>query len=112
MKHPKLHDHFSYFECFTIEAAFTSQVITLFVYNASQNVSTSIFEMFLVFGSQVILDVIAFMVSCTESKMLKLEELELLNFTRDQMMNEVLSQYSINYILSKSPIVYINESII
>ena len=68
--------------------------------------------MFLVFGSQVILDVIAFMVSCTESKMLKLEELELLNFTRDQMMNEVLSQYSINYILSKSPIVYINESII
>ena len=63
----------SEFECFSIEAAFSSHVITLFIYDANLDTSISIFEMFLVFGSQVILDVLAFMVICTESKMLKLE---------------------------------------
>lgn len=73
VKHPKLFEHLSEFECFSIEAAFSSHVITLFIYDANLDTSISIFEMFLVFGSQVILDVLAFMVICTESKMLKLE---------------------------------------
>jgi Rab-GTPase-TBC domain len=42
-----------------VEAAFTSQFITLFIYDAPLPIATRIFEMFLVEGEQVILDFIA-----------------------------------------------------
>lgn len=42
-----------------MEAAFSSQIITLFIYDASPEVALRIFEMFLIDGAQIIVDVLA-----------------------------------------------------
>ena len=49
-KLPRLSEHFSADEYFTFEAAFTSQLITLFVYDASYSVSLTVLELFLLEG--------------------------------------------------------------
>lgn len=48
----------------TIEAAFTSHVITLFIYDAPFDLATRIFELFLLEGPQVIVDIAAAMIDC------------------------------------------------
>jgi hypothetical protein len=50
MEIPELHLHFQHDEYMTMEAAFTSQLITLFIYDASVEVSDRIFELFLLDG--------------------------------------------------------------
>lgn len=45
-------------EGFTIEACFTSQVVTLFIYDVGFEEATRIFELFLVDGEQIILDLL------------------------------------------------------
>ena len=41
-----------------MEATFTSQVITLYIYDAPLEIATKIFEMFLVDGAQLIADLL------------------------------------------------------
>jgi len=42
-----------------MEAAFSSMIITIFVYDANPALATRIFELFLIDGEQAIIDVIA-----------------------------------------------------
>jgi hypothetical protein len=46
----KVYDHFAAEEGFTIEACFTSQIVTLFIYDCEFNEATRIFELFLLMG--------------------------------------------------------------
>jgi hypothetical protein len=59
MAHPDLWAHFKKDEFMSMEAAFSSQIITLFIYDASPEVALRIFEMFLIDGAQIIVDVLA-----------------------------------------------------
>jgi len=95
-----------------MEAAFSSQIITLFIYDASPKLATRIFEMFLVDGAQAIVDVIATMLELAEEELLKLEELELMNFLRKHIFEEVFNKYPISFVLSKSPNVFILENLV
>ena len=95
-----------------MEAAFSSQIITLFIDDASPQLATRIFEMFLVDGAQAIVDVIANMLELAEEELLKLEELELMNFLRKQIFEEVFNKYPISFVLSKSPNVFILDSLV
>lgn len=64
-KWPKLHRRFQSHEYLTMEAAFTSQIITLNIVDApSQQIATRIFELFLVSGAQVIVDLCVGMLEC------------------------------------------------
>ena len=50
LKWPKLYDRFQNEECLTVEAAFTSHIITLFIYDAPFDIATRILELFLLKG--------------------------------------------------------------
>ncbi len=54
---PKLHERFQSEDYLTIEAAFTSHVITLYIYDAPFSIATRIFELFLLEGAQIIVDI-------------------------------------------------------
>jgi hypothetical protein len=55
---PRLHHRMHTDEYLTMEATFTSQVITLYIYDAPLEIATKIFEMFLVDGAQLIADLL------------------------------------------------------
>jgi len=95
-----------------MEAAFSSQIITLFIYDASPLLATRIFEMFLVDGAQVIVDVIASMLELAEKELLKLEELDLMNYLRKEIFEHVFNKYPITFVLSKSPNVFILDTLV
>ena len=67
---PELHEHFQMDEYMTMEAAFTSQLITLFIYDASAEVSDRILELFLLDGEQIIVDLLAVMLELKAHKLL------------------------------------------
>lgn len=71
-----------------MEAAFTSQIITLFIYDAPLPIATRIFEMFLVEGEQVILDLIAGLIETQYSEIITMEETELMEFFRRDILIE------------------------
>ena len=95
-----------------MEAAFSSQIITLFIYDASPKLATRIFEMFLIDGAQTIVDVLASMLELAEEELLKLEELELMNYLRKEIFEHVFNKYPITFVLSKSPNVFILDTLV
>jgi hypothetical protein len=95
-----------------MEAAFSSQIITLFIYDASPLLATRIFEMFLVDGAQAIVDVIASMLELAEEELLKLEELDLMNYLRKEIFDHVFNKYPTTFVLSKSPNVFILDTLV
>lgn len=77
-----------------MEAAFTSQLITLFIYDAPLPIATRIFEMFLVEGEQVILDFIAGLIEMQYAKIIMMEETELMEFFRRDILIETFKSKS------------------
>ena len=56
---PKLHQRMQSDEYLSMESTFTSQIITLYIYDAPLEIATRIFELFLLDGAQIIVDLIA-----------------------------------------------------
>ncbi len=77
-----------------MEAAFTSQFITLFIYDALLPIATRIFEMFLVEGEQVILDLIAGLIETQYLEIIAMEETELMEFLRRDILIETFKSKS------------------
>mmetsp|Transcript_41283 Transcript_41283/g.54267 ORF Transcript_41283/g.54267 Transcript_41283/m.54267 type:complete len:106 (-) Transcript_41283:73-390(-) len=84
-------------------ACFSSQLITLFIYGNQFGAAAKIFELFLLDGEQVLVDMLAGMMQHRKQTILQLEELELMNYLQKEMAQECLSQMSIRELL-KHPV--------
>ena len=72
-------------------ASFSSQLITLFIYGNNFNAATKVFELFLLDGEQVLVDMLAGMIIHKRHTIMALEELELMNYLQKDMAHECLS---------------------
>jgi hypothetical protein len=69
-------------------------VITLYIYDAPLDIATRIFELFLLDGAQVIVDLIAGLIDIQYSKIMRLEELELMTYLRKEIITDVFSSFT------------------
>jgi hypothetical protein len=80
-------------------ASFSSQFITLFIYDNDFNAAIKVFELFLLDGEQVLVDLLAGMIQHKKKTVLSLEDLELMTYLRRDMIKDCLTTMSINDIL-------------
>ena len=80
-------------------ASFSSQFITLFIYDNDFNAAVKVFELFLVDGEKVLVELLAGMIMHKKATILQLSDLELMTYLRKDMVQECLSQMSIREIL-------------
>ena len=69
-KNKQVYNHIEKDEVATVEACFSSQIITLFIYDNDREKVFRIFELFLLEGEQVLIDLIASMLSLKKQKIL------------------------------------------
>lgn len=79
---PELHERITESDYLTMESTFTSHIITLFIYDAPPEIAVRIFELFLVDGAQVIVDLSASLIECQYGEMMRLDELDLMHYLR------------------------------
>jgi hypothetical protein len=82
-------------EAVTMEASFSSQIITCFIYDVPFPLAMRIFELFLVEGEQVILDLLAGMITLKTDKILQLEEIDLMNYLKKYIVQDCFNEYTI-----------------
>lgn len=80
-------------------ASFSSQFITLFIYDNEFSAALKVFELFLLDGEKVLVEILAGMVHHKKQVLLGLDDLDLMNYLRKDMVQECLSQMSIREIL-------------
>jgi len=83
----------------TAAASFSSQLITLFIYDNDFSAAVKVFELFLLDGEKVLVDLLAGMILHKKHKVLSFDDLELMNYLRKDMVQECLSEMSISDIL-------------
>lgn len=83
----------------TMAASFSSQLITLFIYDNDFNSAVKIFELFLLDGEKVLVDLLAAMIQHKKEKILQLDDLELMNYLRKDMVLECLTEMQVIDIL-------------
>ena len=81
-----------------MEAGFTSHLVTLFKDAPEQQ--EQIFELFLLSGERVLIDLILAMLRAMQPKILKLQDLALLDYVRKSMVDEVLRRHSLSSLLN------------
>ena len=81
-------------------ASFSSQFITLFIYDNDFSAATKVFELFLLDGERVLVETLAGMVMHKRQKLLQMEDLELMNYLRKDMVQECLTEMSVRQILT------------
>ena len=83
-----------------MEACFSSQIITLFIYDNKRDKAFRIFELFLLEGEQVLVDLIAAMLYEKRRQIVQLEELDLMNYLRKDMVQECFDEMSLEALLN------------
>ena len=76
-------------------ASFSSQFITLFIYDNDFTAATKVFELFLLDGERVLVETLAGMVMHKRQKLLQMEDLELMNYLRKDMVQECLTEMTV-----------------
>lgn len=104
-KHKQVYEHLMTEDGFSVEACFTSQIVTLFIYDCEFAEATRIFELFLIDGEQVIVDLLATIIEVKTETILILKEFELINYCRSVMVKETLREYELSQLLPKKPLV-------
>ena len=84
-KHCKAVHHHLHSEEAQMAASFSSQLITLFIYGNDFNAAAKVFELFLLDGEQVLVDMLAGMIQHKRHTILQLEELELMSYLQKDM---------------------------
>ena len=92
---PTVYEHLMAEESFTIEVCFTSQIVTLFIYDCAFEEATRIFELFLIDGEQILVDLLVTIIEIKTDQILKLEELDLMNYLRRDMITETLKEFTL-----------------
>ena len=79
-KHCRAVYHHMHREQVPMAASFSSQLITLFIYGNDFNAAAKVFELFLLDGEQVLVDMLAGMIQHKRHTILQLEEMELMSY--------------------------------
>ena len=106
----QVYNHIEQDEVATIEACFSSQIITLFIYDNDRDKVFRIFELFLLEGEQVLVDLIASMLYMKRKHIVKLEELDLMNYLRKDMVHECYNENSLQELLKNKNLVRLSQS--
>lgn len=85
-KFPDLHQRFEHSEYLSIEATFTTHIMSLYIYDARLDIATHLFEIFLVEGHQVIVDLCASLIEAQYKDIMRYDDLQLMNFLRKDMI--------------------------
>lgn len=91
---PLLARHLSSDDLFTMEAAFTSHVVTLFRGVSSAKHQTTLIELFLLHGETVLVELLCSMLATSQHKIIDLQEENLISYLQKDMVDEVLSKNS------------------
>ena len=94
----------------TLEACFSSQIITLFIYDNDRDKAFRIFELFLLEGEQILMDLIAAMLQIKKKKILTLEELDLMNYLRKDMIHECFNEIELSELLNQRNLVKLTHT--
>jgi len=81
-------------------ASFSSQLITLFIYDHDFDAAIKVFELFLLDGEKVLVDLLAGMIVHKRQELMEYDDLDLMNYLRKGMVAECLSTMSIKDILT------------
>lgn len=95
-------NHMKAEEVATFESCFSTQLISLFIYDSDLEQAIKIFELFLFEGEQVLLNLLGGMVIHKKRSIVRLTELELMNYLRKDMVTECLTEMSISEILTNA----------
>ena len=109
-KNKEVYQHIEKDEVATVEACFSSQIITLFIYDNDREKVFRIFELFLLEGEQVLIDLIASMLNLKKSKIVTLSDLDLMNYLRKDMVHECFNENSLQELLREKNIVNLTFS--
>ena len=82
----------------TMAASFSSQLITLFIYDMPFDAAIRVFELFLLDGEQVLVDLLAGMIQHKKSTICGLHDLELMTYLRKDLPQECLKEMQISEI--------------
>ena len=80
-------------------ASFSSQLITLFIYDNDFVAAAKVFELFLLDGEQVLVDLLAGMVHHRKDRLLELEDVDLMEYLRKDMVQDCLKSMQVRQIL-------------
>lgn len=69
-------------------ASFSSQLITLFIYDNNFSAAAKVFELFLLDGENILVDLIAGMIQHRRTKIVAMEDVELMEYLRKEMVQE------------------------
>ena len=75
----------------------------MYSYDAPVEIATRIFELFLVEGAQIIVDLAASLIEASYHEMMRLEELDLMHYMRTDIVLNGFKKYSLKELLRKSP---------
>lgn len=89
----------------SLESTFTTQLITLYSYDAPVEIATRVFELFLIDGAQVIVDLAASLIEANYENMMRLEELDLMHYMRKDIVINGFKKHSLKELLQRSPLV-------
>jgi hypothetical protein len=93
-------EHLDAEEFVSMEASFSSQIITSFIYDAPMNIAEHVFECFLLEGEQALVDIIAGLVKLKSETILQLEEIALMNYLRKELILECFEEYTLKQIMA------------
>ena len=80
-------------------ASFSSQLITLFIYDHDIDAAVKVFELFLLDGEKVLVDLLAGMITHRKAQIMEYEDLELMTYLRKDMVRDCLKNMTISEIL-------------
>ena len=83
----------------TMNASFSSQLITLFIYDHDIEAAVKVFELFLLDGEKVLVDLMAGMIAHRKEESMTFDDLELMNYLRRDMVKDCLSKMTIMELL-------------
>ena len=82
-----------------MNASFSSQLITLFIYDHDIEAAVKVFELFLLDGEKVLVDLMAGMIAHRKDEAMTFNDLELMTYLRRDMVKDCLSKMTILEIL-------------
>ena len=96
---PVVYNHMMGDQGFTMEATFSAQIITAFLYDLDFDLAMRIFDLFLLEGEQAIVDLLIGTIELKTEKILTLKEIHLMNYLRKDLIKECFAENTITGLL-------------
>ena len=97
----EVYTHLMQEEGFTMEASFSSHIITSFIYDLPFDTAKLIFELFLLEGEQAIIDILVGAITLKSEKIMTMADIDLMNYLRKNLVQEVFSEVTLVQVMPK-----------